>query len=176
MTTAPSDNVTRALELALEVSFLTKDMTMLERALEKGGDAQVALREGHKEYDLAIVDLALKAGADLNASATSKADGDTFLIAAVRANNTDQAEAYLDRGADPNFTLGDRTAAEVILGMMKKWKSEGSTITQKERALSMRLLAALPDPQSEQDMALKKEVVLRAPQAAFKGAGAKPAP
>lgn len=176
MTAATPDNVTRALDLALDVSFLTKDMAMLKQALDKGGDAQRSLREGHQSNDMTIVDLAMAAGADINASATSKADGDTFLIAAVRSNNTSQAEQYLDRGADPNFTLGEKTAAEVILAMMKKWKTEGSTITQQEKALAMRLLAALPDQQSEADLALKKEVVLRAPQAAFKGAGQKPTP
>ena len=147
---------------------------MLEQALDKGADAQRSLREGHHSYDWGIVDLALKAGADIDASATSKVDGDTFLIASIKANDPSKAIEYLNRGADPNFTLGDKTAIEVLLEQLKKRKAEGWDPTQGQKTLSMRLLETLPEPHSEADSALKKEVVLRAPQAAFKGAGQKP--
>ncbi len=174
MTAATPDNVRRALELVLDVSFLTKDMEMLKQALDKGGDAQRSLREGHHSYNWNIVYLALAAGADINASATDKSDGDTFLIASIRSGDCAKAMEYLNRGADPNFTLGKETALEVLMEILKKRKTQGSDPSVGQKALCMRLLAALPDQQSEAVMGLKKEVVLRAPQAAFKGAGQKP--
>lgn len=176
MTTATPDNVKRALDLALDVSFLMKDMAMLKQALDKGGDAQRALREGHATDDWNIIDAALQAGADINASATSAPDGDTFLISAVRQNKPVRAMGYLDRGADPNVTLGNKMAAEFLLADLKKRSENGWTITTEMKNLNTRLLAALPDAQNAPDTALKKEITLRAVPAAFKGAGAKPAP
>lgn len=176
MSTANPENVKRALALALEVCFATKDLTMLKQALDKGADAQAVLRQGHATHHWDMIDLALAAGADINASASGKPDGDTFLISYVRNEHLAAAQELLNRGADPNLTLGKESALEIVLTQMRKRKSEGWDLNEGQKKLSTRLLAALPDPQGEEDMALKKEVTLRAPQAAFKGAGQKPAP
>lgn len=175
MSSANPDNVKRALALALDVAFATKDIDMIKQAIGKGADAQAVLRQGHATYNWEMIDAALKGGADINGGVSTNANADTFLIASVRANMLSFAEGYLDRGADPNLTLGKETALEHVLGQMKQRKAAGSDVSTGQIQLSKRLLAALPDPQSEADMGLKKEVTLRAPQAAFKGAGQKPA-
>lgn len=175
MTSANPDNVKRALALALDVAFATKDIEMINQAIAKGADAQVALRHGHATYNWQIIDAALKGGADINGSIDGGAASDTFVIASVRSNMLSFAEGYLDRGADPNLTLGKETALELVLTQMKQRKAAGSDVSVGQTQLSKRLLAALPDPHNEADMGLKKEVTLRAPQAAFKGAGQKPA-
>lgn len=176
MSSANPDNVKRALALALDVAFATKDIEMINQAIGKGADAQAAMRQGHATYNWEIIDAALKGGADINGTINGNADADTFVIASVKSNMLSFVQGYLDRGADPNLTLGKETALEILLGQMKQRKASGSDVSVGQTQLCKRLLAALPDPHSEADMGLKKEVTLRAPQAAFKGAGQKPAP
>lgn len=174
MSTANENNVKNALSLALDVSLSTKDMAMLKLALDKGADAQVVLRRGHQSSSWEVIDLALAAGADLNTSVDGAANGDTYLIAAVRANRLDCADGYLNRGADPNHALGLATALEVLLVNIKDRKSQGYEPSPAQKNLSMRLLAALTDAQGQQTIVLKKRIILQAPQPVFKTASAKP--
>lgn len=177
MSKPTAETIKRTLDLALDVSFSVRDMTMLKQALDKGADAQRTLVEGHRMMNWQMVDLALGAGADINAAVDGTATGDTFLIKSMRNEQYSLVQGYLERKADPNVMLGEESALEVLLKQMKKRSSSGNSPTDQQRSLYKSLMTSLPEAGApEADVALKKEVVLRAPQAAFKGAGAKPAP
>ncbi len=178
MNKATPDNVANALRLALDLSISIGNMEMLKMALDKGADAQRALDLGHKTSNWAVIDLALAAGADINACVADQAamvGGDTYLISSMRRKEYTAAENYLDRGADPNLTLGDKMALEILLENMQALYSQGYRPADMSLRLYKRLIAVLPQG-NQGDMGLKKEVVLRAPQAVFKEVGGKPQP
>lgn len=177
MNKATPDNVANALRLALDLSISIGSMEMLKMALDKGADAQRALDHGHRMNHWAVIDLALAAGADINACVADQAavvGGDTYLISSMRRKDYTAVENYLDRGADPNLTLGDKMALEILLENMQVAYSQGFRSDVCLR-LYKRLVAVLPQG-NQGDMGLKKEVVLRAPQAVFKEVGGKPQP
>ena len=140
---------------------------MLDQAFNKGADTQAALVYGHKNTKWDVIDAAIKAGADINASVDGSANGDTFLIAAIKESYFSKVSQYLDRGADPNITFGEKSAIELVLQEIKKRLKDNQSVDTVKK-VSERMLAVLPEKgaaaaQEQTDMTVKKEVVLKAP-------------
>ncbi len=169
MTQATPEEIKKALLVTLDLALKIKDNTMLKQVLDQGGDAQRTLWYGHTNYQMAVVDIAVSAGADLNASVDGSADGDTYLISAIKREMWNYAETYLDRGADPNVTSAGKTPLENIVAIVNKRTQQGDSVSNTHKALIARLVAALPAPatQPTEAASLKKEVVLRNPGVVF---------